>query len=427
MGTEVTISPLQNSLVPDADGNIFGFKAEVVELFWLTNAAEATTPAERVYFLSVCQSMQLDPRRGHIFFTKRWDSKKNCHRPAIITAVNGLRAIAERSGEYIGCVKKEWCGPDGVWKDVWLNEEMPAAARAWVARRGHDRLIPGVCLMKHFFDDKSPTWKKMPELMLAKCAEAAALRDAYPGECQGIETMEEDAGQVINVTPNELPPADFKRADLRLPETIEVQNSSTPPVQPVAKEPVTRPEAEKKSTPNKGAVTSPPPLTSSGPMVGGCLQNADSRTTNGEKYSTTPPVSPVTPVAPIPPATPVVPVVPVAPTPPVEAKVEKPEGKFPWSRHQFPSQHVWDPSVVFVKNIENHYQFMFDVAAEFGVPFNADTKPFLTEIWKACSKMPMKNLAQFVWEKIYQRNSPGSGLAPAFVSGTIPAAVDVGF
>jgi hypothetical protein len=114
------------------------------------------------------------------------------------TSIDGFRIISQRSKQYAGMTKTEWCGQDNEWKDVWLNKQVPpAAARVGVLRKGFSEPLYAVAVFDSYcprYADGniiSPLWKSMPEVMIAKCAEALARRQAFPEDLSGLYTDDE--------------------------------------------------------------------------------------------------------------------------------------------------------------------------------------------------------------------------------------------
>lgn len=159
------------------------------------------------FFAQYCQRTQLDPLSRQIYAISKREGGIQ-----ILLSIDGYRIIAQRTGEYEGS-ETFWCGTDGVWTDVWLNNNPPSAAKVIVYRKNCKRGVSAVALFKEYANLKSNTWQKMPALMLAKCAESLALRKAFSSDLSGLYTTDEmnniEESNIVETTVIDVPKENY--------------------------------------------------------------------------------------------------------------------------------------------------------------------------------------------------------------------------
>lgn len=156
--------------------------------------AKGATKDELALFFNVAKRTGLDVFTKQIHFVKRkvWNKELGQTEEigTIQTGIDGYRAIAERSGGLAGSEDavfdtEEEDHPNKATVTVWrmvngIRCSFTASARwdEYAAIHPKTKAVMG-------------QWVKMPYLMLSKCAEALALRKAFPNDLSGIYTNEE--------------------------------------------------------------------------------------------------------------------------------------------------------------------------------------------------------------------------------------------
>jgi len=162
--------------------------------------------ADLAVFMHRCQATGLDPFSNQITMIKRGGKW------TIQTEIDGYRVIAHRAarrdGVELSYGPTYWYDAAGGKRDVWTGDGPPVAASVTVYKDG--KPFPGVARFTSFAAYKDGQlvrqWATMPDHMIAKCAEAQALRKAFPQDLDGIHTADEAAG-VVTIA-QQRPPAE---------------------------------------------------------------------------------------------------------------------------------------------------------------------------------------------------------------------------
>lgn len=128
----------------------------------------------------LCTHFNLDPFARQIYFIKRYS--KALQRQVMMpqTSIDGYRVIAERTRRY---------APGRETTYEYNSDSKIYSATAHIKKLTDDRTwheVDATAIYKEYEVGNNDLWTSKPHVMIAKCAEALALRKAFPADLSGL-------------------------------------------------------------------------------------------------------------------------------------------------------------------------------------------------------------------------------------------------
>lgn len=187
---QVTIAPAQNSMVAftDDSGSEITISQQDVQAFICPNA----TQQELVMFMELCRAWRLNPFLKECYLVKYGNS------PAQMTVAKQVWVKRAHNnpnfdGMEHGIVLR---GPNGIEHRLgtatYEDEKLLGGwCRVYLKNRSHP--VYAEVSLKEMSKGQA-NWRSMPGIMIDKCAQSAALREAFPTDLGGLYA-EEELGQ----------------------------------------------------------------------------------------------------------------------------------------------------------------------------------------------------------------------------------------
>lgn len=170
-----------------------GYKPTEVALISRTVAVGAPLE-ELAVFLHACRTLQLDPLLRQAYWIPRGKPPKG----TLQVGIDGFRSLADRTGVYAGSEPAQFRGHVQIGDDRFAPEM--ARVTVWKIVAGHKAAFTGEAHWTEFYPGEGPDgrmWRKMPHNQLAKCAEAQALRKAFPAQLGALAVPDIEPGEEL--------------------------------------------------------------------------------------------------------------------------------------------------------------------------------------------------------------------------------------
>jgi len=175
-----------------------GFNQDQVNLIKSTLMAGKTPPTddELALFFMICQRSGLDPTAKQIYAIQRYDNKTKAYKWTFQVSIDGLRAIADRTGQYAGSDEPLFDEGLDLFEFETSGRPFPTVCKVTVYKMVGGQRCPFIGVAKYsefvqkYEGKPSGLWATMPCNMLAKSAESQALRKAFPQCSNTVATVE---------------------------------------------------------------------------------------------------------------------------------------------------------------------------------------------------------------------------------------------
>ena len=157
--------------------------------------------------LGYCKAAGLDPMLKPVHIVPMWDSKQGAMRDVVMPGIGLYRTQASRTGQFAGMGEPDF-GPDITDTIGGLTVTYPEWCRVTVRRALPSGIVAEFTAREYWIENyavkggkeksiaPNAMWARRPRGQIAKCAEAQALRKAFP-ELGSMPTADEMEGRAL--------------------------------------------------------------------------------------------------------------------------------------------------------------------------------------------------------------------------------------